>query len=427
MGKEQNIMVLKQAAMAAGLAILLGTGLLGSGIASAENAPGVTPTEIKIGQTMPYSGPASAYAAYGRLAAAYFAMINAQGGINGRKLTLLSEDDSYSPSKAIEATKKLVEKDKVALMFETLGTPSNAAIEPYLNEHKVPQLFVASGADQWGDYRDFPWTIGWIPSYRVEASIYGKYIVKNRPNAKIGIFYQNDAFGKDFIAGLKDALGNRYDQMVVKEEPYEPTDLSIDNQIEALQASGADTLVTAATPKFAARVIHKVYSLNWKPLHFLAQVATSVAAVVEPVGREKAVGIISSAILKDPADPAFDNDSDMQEWRAFMAKYMPDADTSEIAYTTGYVQTMTVIEVLKHCGDDLSRENIMKQATNLHDWAAPLLLDGIKINTSPTNYHPIQQELLTRFDGHRWVPFSEVLSVPRHGWWDDLVATLSPW
>jgi branched-chain amino acid transport system substrate-binding protein len=413
-------MMIKAASLVLGLTVLLSTG----GIALAENAPGVTATEIKIGQTMPYSGPASAYAVNGRANAAYFAMINAQGGINGRKLTLFSEDDSYNPSKAIEAAKKLVEQDKVAFMFETLGTPSNKAMEPYLNEHKVPQLFVASGADQWGDYKDFPWTMGWMPSYRVEASIYGKYILKNKPNAKIGVFYQNDAFGKDYVAGLKDALGSRYDQMVVKEEHYEATDASVDNQIEALQNSGADTLVTAATPKFAARVIHKVYSLNWKPLHFLAAVSQSIAAVIEPVGPEKAVGIISGAYLKDPTDHAYDNDADMKEWRAFMAKFMPDADTTEIAYVSSYVQAATLVQVLKQCGDDLSRENIMRQAANLQDLSLPLFFNGIKINTSSTNYRPIQQEQLSRFDGHRWAPFGEVLSAPQQGWWDYLVSFL---
>jgi branched-chain amino acid transport system substrate-binding protein len=412
-------MSLQRAAMAAGLAVLLGPG-----VALAENAPGVTATEIKIGQTMPYSGPASAYASTGRANAAYFAMVNAQGGINGRKLTLISEDDSYNPGKAIEATKKLVEKDQVAFIFDTVGTPSNTAIQPYLNEHKVPQLFVGSGADKWNNYRDFPWTVGWMPSYRVEASIYGKYILKNKPNAKIGIFFQNDAFGKDYIAGLKDALGSRYDQMVVREEHYEATDSSVDNQIEALQSSGADTLVTAATPKFAARVIHKVYSLNWKPLHFLAAVSQSIAAVIEPVGPEKAVGIISGAYMKDPNDHAFDNDPEMKQWRVFMAQYMPGADMSEPAYLTSYAQSATLVQVLKQCGDDLSRENIMKQAANLHDLVPPLLVNGIKINTSPTDYRPIQQEQLSRFDGQRWAPFGEILSAPQQGWWDYLVSFL---
>jgi branched-chain amino acid transport system substrate-binding protein len=381
----------------------------GSGAAMAENAPGITETEIKIGQTMPYSGPASAYAVNGKGAAAFFKMINDQGGINGRKITLISEDDGYSPPKTVEMTRKLVEDDQVAFIFQSLGTATNMAIEPYLNRRKVPQLFVASGADQWGDYKTFPWTMGWQPSYRIEAAIYGKYILKNKPDAKIGILYQNDQFGKDFIAGLHDALGEKYAAMVVKESSYETSDPGVDTQLIMLQNAGVDTLITAATPRFAALSVRKIYSLGWKPMHFLAAVAQSVPAVVEPVGAEKAIGILSVGYLKDPNDPTFKDDPGLAEWRAFMGKYMPDADQAEVGYLSTYSEAATLVQVLKQCGNDLSRENIMRQAANLKDLELPGLLPGIKINTSPTNYRPIQQQQMVRWDGHGWIRFGDVI------------------
>jgi len=379
-----------------------------SGVALAENAPGVTSTEIRIGQTMPYSGPASAYAVIGKADAAYLKMINDQGGINGRKIILLSEDDGYNPAKAVEATRKLVESDHVAFIFNSVGTPSNTAIQKYLNDRKVPQIFVATGADKWGNYRDFPWTIGYQPSYRTEAQIYGKYILKNRPTAKIAILYQNDDFGKDYIAGLRDVLGAKYEQMVVKEASYEVADTSIDTQVIALQAAGADTLITAATPKFAAQTIRKVHSLNWKPMHFLSNVSASISSVLEPVGLEKSIGIISAAYQKDPIDPAFKDDPGMTQWREFMRRYMPDADPTDANYIFGYNVTMILVQVLRQCGNDLSRENIMRQATNVKELELPALLPGIKINTSPTNYHPVRQLQLMRWDGRLWVRFGEV-------------------
>jgi branched-chain amino acid transport system substrate-binding protein len=389
---------------AAAVATLAGT----SGFALAENAPGVTATEIKIGQTMPYSGPASAYAVIGRVDAAYLRMINDQGGINGRKIVLLSEDDGYNPAKAVEVTRKLVESDRVAFIFNSLGTPSNSAIQKYLNDRKIPQLFVATGADKWGNYKDFPWTIGYQPSYRTEAQIYAKYILKVRPHAKIAIIYQNDDFGKDYIAGIKDALGNKYDQMVVKTASYETTDTTLDTQVITLHGSGADTLITAATPKFAAQTIRKVYSLNWKPMHFLTNVAASISAVLEPVGLEKSVGIISAAYAKDPIDPAFKDDAGFKQWREFMRRNMPDADPTDGNYVYGYNITMALVQVLKQCGNDLSRENIMKQAANLRDFEEPGLLPGVKVNTSPTNYHPIRQMQLMRWDGRLWVRFGDI-------------------
>jgi branched-chain amino acid transport system substrate-binding protein len=377
--------------------------------ATAENAPGIDATEIKIGQTMPYSGPASAYGIIGRADAAFFRMINDKGGINGRKIVLFSEDDGYNPAKALEQTRKLVEHDQVAFIFDTLGTPSNSAIQKYLNEQKIPQLFPSSGADKWGDYEHYPWTIGFQPSYRTEAEIYAKYILRQRPNAKIGVLYQNDDFGKDYLAGLKDVLGERYARMVIQEQSYAVTDPTVDQQIIALQASGADTFVLAATPKFAAQTIRKVYSLSWKPLFFMTNVSTAVATVIEAVGAEKAVGIISAAYQKDPADPAMATDPGMKQYFEFMQRYMPDADNTNANYISGYNLSMALVQVLKQCGNDLSRENIMRQAANLKNLELPGMLPGIRVNSSPTNYHPIRQFQLMRWNGHVWERFGDVL------------------
>jgi branched-chain amino acid transport system substrate-binding protein len=377
--------------------------------AAAENAPGVSATEIYIGQTMPYSGPASAYAVIGKFETLYFEMLNRQGGINGRIVVLLSRDDGYNPAKTVEATRRLVEQDHVAFIFNSLGTAPNTAVERYLNDRKIPQILAATGADKFGDYQNFPWTIGYQPSYRTEAQVYAKYILKARPRAKIGVFYQNDDFGKDYVRGLKDVLGDKYAQMVVKEATYEVSDTTVDNQIIALQAAGADTLVTGATPKFAAMAIRKVYTLGWKPLHFLTNVSVSVASVIEPVGMEKAVGIISAAYHKEPDDPAFKNDPGLKNYRQFMRQYMPDADPSDVNYVFGYSASLLLVQVLKQCGDDLSRENIMRQTANLRNVELPTLLPGIRVNTSPVNYHPLRQLQLMRWDGHSWVRFGEVL------------------
>jgi branched-chain amino acid transport system substrate-binding protein len=389
---------------------VVATGMaLAATTATAENAPGVSATEIRIGQTMPYSGPASAYAVIGKFEAAYFQMINAQGGINGRKVVLLSQDDGYNPAKAVEVTRRLVEEEHVAFIFNSLGTASNTATEKYLNDRKVPQIFVATGADKFGDYQDFPWTIGYQPSYRTEAQVYAKYILKARPKAKIAVFYQNDDFGKDYVRGLKDVLGDRYAQMVVKEASYEVSDTTVDNQIITLQAAGADTLVTGATPKFAAMAIRKVHALGWKPLHFLTNVSVSISSVIEPVGMEKAVGIISAAYHKEPDDPAFKNDPGLKNYRQFMRQYMPDADPSDVNYVFGYSTSLLLAQVLKQCGNDLSRENIMRQTANLRNVELPTLLPGIRVNTSPTNYHPVRQLQLMRWDGHTWVRFGEII------------------
>jgi branched-chain amino acid transport system substrate-binding protein len=383
---------------------------LAASTAAAENAPGVTAAEIKIGQTMPYSGPASAYGVIGKTELAFFKMINDNGGVNGRKIVLLSEDDGYNPAKTVEQTRKLVESDNVAFILSSLGTATSTATEKYLNDRKIPQLFLMTGADKFGDYRDFPWTMGYQPSYRIEAVAYGKYILKVRPQAKIAVLFQNDDFGKDYVNGLKEALGARYASMVVKEASYEVTDTTLDTQVIALQASGADTLLMAATPKFAAQAIRKVYTISWKPaLFFMSNVSASATAVFEAVGRDKATGIISAGYQKDPDDQAMANDAGMREFKEFMHHYMPDADANDFNYVTGYNVGLMVVHMLKQCGNDLSRENIMRQAVNFRNVELPMLLPGIRVNTSPTNYHPLRQLLLMRWNGHVWEHFGEVL------------------
>jgi branched-chain amino acid transport system substrate-binding protein len=370
---------------------------------------GVTATEIKIGHTIPYSGPASAYGVIGKGHLAFVKRVNDQGGIAGRKLNLISLDDGYLPPKTVEQVRRLVEQDEVAFLFNTLGTPNNTAIQKYVNQKKVPHLYLSTGADKWGNYKDFPWTIGWQPSYRTEAQIYAKYVKQNKPDAKIAVIYQNDDFGKDYLIGLKDALGADYAKYVVKEVSYEVTDATIDSQAVSLQAAGADTLVTAATPKFAAQMIRKVADLGWKPLHFLTNVSTSVGAVITPAGPERAVGIITSSYLKDPTDPTWKDDAGMNEWRAFMKEYIPDGDTTDGGYVFSYGVCTTLVQMLKQCGDDFSRENIMKQATNIKDLAIPTALPGIKVNTSPTNYHPIRQMQLSKWNGSTWQLFGPII------------------
>ncbi len=375
----------------------------------AADSPGVTANEIKIGHTNPYSGPASAYGVLGKLEQAYFnKMVNEQGGVAGHKIDFISYDDGYSPPRTVEQIRKLVEDDKVAFTFNTLGTPSNSAIQRYMNQRKVPQLFVATGADKWGNHKEFPWTIGWQPSYRTEAQIYTKYMLRQKPDMKLAILYQNDDFGKDYPAGVKDVLGDKFSKMVTT-ATYEVTDPTVDSQITGLQASGADVLLVVATPKFAAQAIRKVHDLNWKPMFFLTNVAISVGAVINPAGPENAIGIISAGYLKDPTDPAWQDDTGMKEWRTFMDKYLPGADQTDGGYIAAYAVSDTMLKVLKQCNGDFSRENVMKQATNLHDVSNPLLLPGIKINTSPTNYHPIRAMQLMKWDGKTWVRFGDVI------------------
>jgi branched-chain amino acid transport system substrate-binding protein len=394
--------------------LIVFTGLLASAILSeiafAENAPGITDSEILIGNTAPYSGPASIYSVTAKAAIAYFQMINDQGGINGRKIVIDSVDDGYSPPKTVEQTRKLVEQTHVAFMFESVGTPTNVAVRKYLNDLKVPQLFVGSGADFWGDYQRYPWSIGLIPSYRVEAQIYAKYILREKPGGKIALLYQNDDFGKDYLNGLKDIFGDDYGKHVIKEASYETTEPTIDSQIVSLQASGADVLVTAAVGKFGSQAIRKVYDMGWRPLHLITYVSTSVGATLQPAGLEKSIGLITALFGKDPTSPEWKNDPGMNEWRTFMAKYLPGAPRTDFGYVVGYQYAETLAQVLRQCANDLSRENIMRQAANLHDLHEGVLLPGITINTSPTDFHPIKQMRLARFDGKTWVLFGEVIA-----------------
>ncbi len=384
-------------------------GVLGHARPAHAETPGVTATEIKIGQTQAYSGPASAYGAIGRGLVAYFKRVNDQGGIAGRRINFISVDDGYLPPKAVEQTRRLVEQEGVSFLLNSLGTPSNSAVQKYLNQKKVPQLFVSSGADKWANPKDFPWTIGWQPSYRTEAQVYAKYILQNKPDGKLAVLYQNDDFGKDYVTGLRDVLGDKYDRMLAKAVSYEVTDPTIDSQVVTLQGSGADVLVTAATPKFAAQTIRKIYDLNWKPLHLLTDVSGSVASVINPAGPERAVGIILGGYLKEVSDPAWSDDPGMNEWRAFMKEYMPDSDMADANYAFSYGIGGTTVQMLKQCDGNFSRENILKQATNLQDLQLPTLLPGITVSTSPANYHPIRQLQLQRWNGTRWERFGSVI------------------
>ena len=386
--------------------------VLASGVAFAagQYGPGVSDTEIKIGNTMPYSGPASAYGAIGKAETAYFNMINEQGGINGRKINFVTRDDGYSPPKTVEVVRKLVEEDQVLFIFNPLGTPPNTAIQGYLNDNKVPQLFVATGADKWNDPKHFPWTMGYQPSYRIEARIYGHYILKNLPNAKIAVLYQNDDFGKDYLIGLREALGDKADKLIIATQTYETTDPTVDLQLVSLQGSGADVLLTAAIPKFAAQAIRKVYDIGWKPTHFMTNVSSSVGAVFRPAGPEKGIGIISAAYGKDPTDPQWQDAPDFKEWLAWMKKYNPSASVADANNVYGYGVAYLLVQVLKACGDNLTRENVMKQAASLHSLTGPMALPGITISTSPTDYAPIKQMQLEKFDGNTWQLFGEVIS-----------------
>src|ERR1700722_2818823 len=378
-------------------------------ILRAEELPGVTATEIRIGNTIPYSGPASSYGTIGKAIAAVFRMANDEGGFAGRKVNFISYDDGYTPPKTVEQTRRLVEEDKVAATFAQLGTPTNSAIVRYINQKKVPHLFVATGADKWGDYQEHPWTIGWQPSYVTESQVYAKYILAQQPSAKIGILYQNDDFGKDYLRGVRDVLKDRYNDQV-HAVSYETSDATIDSQLVSLQSAGIDVLMTVATPKFAAQSIRKVAEMKWKPLHVLSGVSVSVGVVMIPAGPENGVGIISSTYGKDPTDPRWDNDAGMKEWRAFMAKYYPEGDLKDAGNVTAFGLTHTMRTVLRNCGEDLSRENMLKQATSLHDVENPVLLPGIKISTSPTNYHPIRQLQLMRWTGKTWDLFGDIIA-----------------
>jgi branched-chain amino acid transport system substrate-binding protein len=379
-----------------------------AGSARADDAPGITDTEIKIGQTMPYSGPASAYGVIGRAEAAYFKMINEQGGINGRKINFVSLDDGYSPPKTVEQTRRLVEDEKVAFIFNSLGTPPNLAIRQYLNDNKVPQLFVATGAATFSDPAHFPWTMGWQPNYQTEAKIFGKHILKTKPDAKIAVLYQNDGFGKDYLMGLKDGLGADHAGMVIKEASYETSEPTVDSQIVTLQGSGADVLLIGATPKFAAQAIRKTFDVGWTPVRYMTDVSQSIATVMKPAGLDKSKGVITGVYGKDPTDARWKDDPGFKEYAAFIGKYMTPHDLIDSNAVYGFGAGATMMQVLKQCGNDLSRANVMKQAASLKDLELPMLLPGIKINTSPDNFSPIRQEALASFNGESWEQFGEL-------------------
>lgn len=364
---------------------------------------------IKVGNLMPYSGPASAYGLIGKTIGAYFDKVNAEGGVNGRKIVFLSYDDAYSPPKAVEQARKLVESDEVLLIFQSLGTPNSVAIRRYLNGRKVPQLFVSAGATQFGDHKSYPWTMGWHPDYQSEGRVYARYILEHHPAGKIGVLYQNDDYGKDYLTGLREGLGDRA-SMIVAALPYETADPTVDSQIVSLQARGADVFFNVATPKFAAQAIRKAAELGWKPVHFLNNVSNSVGSVLKPAGLEAATGILSTGYLKDPTDPAWENDPAYKEWLAFMARYMPDGDRTSSFTVYGYSVAQSLVQVLRQCGDDLTRANVMRQAGSLKDVELGMALPGIRMNTSPTDYFPLEELQMQRFDGARWRSFGPVIS-----------------
>jgi branched-chain amino acid transport system substrate-binding protein len=393
--------------------LLLGTFLaflICAGIAQAQSKYdiGATDTEIKIGQTMPYSGPASAYGTVGKTQQAFFKMINEQGGINGRKIKLISLDDAFSPPKTVEQTRKLVEQDEVLFLWQNVGTAPNSAIHKYVNQKKIPHLFISTGATKFGDPKNFPWTMSSVPAYQTEAQIYARHVLKTKPDAKIAVLYQNDDLGKDLLKGLKDGLGAKA-SMIVAEASYEIADPTVDSQILSLKDSGADTLFTFATPKFNSQAIRKVYDIGWKPLHITSYVAASVAAVLTPAGLEKSVGLISARIQKDVNDTQWDNSPDVKAFREFMKKYYPDGDPKDSFNAAGFLQGHLLVQVLKQCGNDLTRENVMRQAANLKNVELPMLLPGIKINTSPTDFFPFEQLQLGKFDGKEWKTFGEII------------------
>lgn len=375
--------------------------------------PGVTDTEVKIGQTMPYSGPASSFAAIGKAMTAYFEKLNAAGGINGRKINLISLDDGYSPSKAVEQTRRLVESDEVLAIVGTFGSPTNFAIQKYLNTKKVPGLFLGTGANRVSEPQTYPWSMGWQPNNHAKGVIYAKYLLKERPNAKVAVLYQNDDFGRDYAKGFRDGLGDKAGSMIVKELSYEITEPTADSQILLLKATGADVFLNISTPKFSAQAIKKMAETKWDALHLLSDAAGSISSTLVPAGLENSKGVITVAFRKDPNDPAWAEDPGMKEYLAFMKQYMPGADPSETYYVFGYATAQTFEHVLKACGDDVTRENLMKQAASIKDLELPILLPGIKLNTSPTHFTPMSQEQLMQFDGTRWKPIGTVIDAEK--------------
>jgi ABC-type branched-subunit amino acid transport system substrate-binding protein len=397
----------RRTALGAGVAFAVGGNALAQ---AAKYGPGASATEIKLGQTMPYSGPASAYGTIGKLHQAYFKMINENGGINGRKINLISLDDGYSPPKAVEQVRRLVEQDEVLALFQTLGTPSNSAIHKYVNAKKVPHLLLATGATKWGDPKNFPWTMGFNPSYAAEGAIYGRYLIKTKPNAKVAILYQNDDYGKDLLKGVEETLSGPHAKMIVKKASYEVTDPTVDSQILSLQGSGADTFINITTPKFAAQAVRKAWDSGWKPLHILNNVGASVGSVLVPAGLDKSVGLLTMQYYKDPNDPQWKDDPAMLEWRGFMGRYYREGDPKDASNLYAYITAQLMVQILKQCGNDLTRENVMKQAANLKNIKLPLLLPGMSINTSPSDYFPIEQGQLAKFTGTLWQGFGELIS-----------------
>lgn len=400
-------MITRRAAMAAGLGAVASGGLRP---ARADDLPGVTATTVKIGNTAPYSGPASSYSNIPKTQAAYFKMTNEAGGAGGRQIDFISLDDSYSPPRTVEAARKLIEQEQVAFLFQDIGTPCNTAIVEYCTSRKVPQLFVGSGASKWSDYKKYPWAMGWQPSYRTEAQIYTKYMLAEVKSPRLGILFQNDDFGKDYPAGVRDILGDKWDSVVAKTASYETTDPTIDSQIASLQAAGANVLLVASIPKFAAQAIRKVHDLAWKPTFFLTNVSVSVAGVMRPAGVQNGVGIISTGYLKDPTDPGWDKDAAMIEFRDFMKKRMPGSDPSDAQHVFGFGTARTMVQVLKQCDGNFSRSNIMAQAENLHDLDIGVLLPGIKISTSKTDHRPIKSMQLERWNGTTWERFGGLIA-----------------
>jgi branched-chain amino acid transport system substrate-binding protein len=378
--------------------------------AAKEYGPGVSDSEIKIGNTGPYSGPASSYSSVPKSQAAYWQMINDQGGVNGRKIDFISYDDAYSPPKTVEMVRKLVEEDHVLLVASPLGTPTNSAIWHYMNQKKVPQLFVATGATKWADPKDHPWTIGWQPNYQIEGRIYAAYILSNKPDGKIGVLYQDDDFGKDYVKGLTDGLGEKAASMIVVKASYETTDPTVDSQVVDMQARGVDVFVNTAIPKFAAQAIRKAAEIEWKPLHILSSIGSSIGATLKPAGLEHCRGIVTDLYLKDSTDPKWQDDPGFKGWSSFMDKYLPGADKSDAGYVAGSQLAATLVQVLKQCADELTRENVMKQAANLHDFTVPMLLPGITINTSPNDFAPVKQVQMGRFEGEHWELFGPLLA-----------------
>jgi branched-chain amino acid transport system substrate-binding protein len=398
-------------AAAAALSVLATQGAL----AQKKYDTGASDTEIKIGNVEAYSGPASAYGVIGKIEDAYFKMINASGGINGRKINFISYDDGYSPPKTVEQVRKLIESDEVFLVFNALGTPTQNAVQKYHNTQKVPQLFLATGASKWNDPKGFPWTMGFQPSYRVEARIFAKYILKAKPNAKVAVFYANDDFGKDYVAGLKEVFGDKTSSILIAEESYESTEPSIDSHIVKLKGTGADVFVNISTPKFAAQAIKKMAELEWKPMHVMTDVSVSIGAVMKPAGLEASEGILSAAYLKDGSDPQWKDDEGMKKFFAFIDKNMPGANVSDANLVYGYAAAQTMVQVLKQAGDNLTRENVMKQAASLKDFAPDTLIPGIRINTSATDYAPIEQLQLMQFKGGKWELFGDIISAETGG------------